>query len=252
VRSGMARQKGIGRSLRRLVAAVDAVRFAGEFHDGRAVDDAVEQGHGQLGVAEVLVPGLEVDVRDQGGAGVVTASIDDLVPQARRVGTQTAFDLVEAKLIDDEQVETGVEAYALVDRVVSQRGREVFDEFAAGDVADAAADETSFFADTLDQMAFADSRLPDEDDVLLAADEVALGECFKLRAWDRWIEVPVEGTERFQVAEVGIVDAVCDAAGAALAGLFGQQVVQEVEVRPAGLLGFGQSGIELRGGDGDA
>jgi hypothetical protein len=58
---------------------------------------------------------------------VVTACVDDLVPQARRVWTQTAFDLVEAKLIDDEQVEAGVEAYALVDRVVSQRGREVFD-----------------------------------------------------------------------------------------------------------------------------
>jgi hypothetical protein len=71
-------------------------------------------------------------------------------------------------------------------------------------------------------MTFADSRLPDEDDVLFAADEVALGECFNLRAWDRRIEVPVEGTERFQVAKVGVVDAVCDAAGAALAGLFGQ------------------------------
>src|SRR5271154_4263528 len=100
-------------------------------------------------------------------------------------------------------------------------------------------------------MAFADSRLPDEDDVLLAADEVALGEGFNLRAWERRIEVPVEGTERFQIAEVGVVDAVCEAAGAALTGLFGQEVVQEVEVRPTGLLGFGQGGIELRGSDGD-
>jgi hypothetical protein len=95
-------KKGIGRSLRRFVAAVDAERFAGEFHDGRAVDDAVEQSHGQLRVAEILVPGLEVDVRHQGGAGTITASVDDLVPQARRVWTQTAFDLVEAKLINDE------------------------------------------------------------------------------------------------------------------------------------------------------
>jgi hypothetical protein len=120
-------KKGFGRSLGGFVAAVDAVGSAGEFHDGCAVDDAVEQGHGQLRVAEILVPGLEVDVGHQGGADTITARVNDLVPQARRVRTQTAFDLVEAKLIDDEQVEAGVVAYALVDRVVSQRRREVFD-----------------------------------------------------------------------------------------------------------------------------
>jgi hypothetical protein len=231
---------------------VDAVGSAGEFHDRRAFDDAVQQGHGQLWVAEIFVPGLEVDVGHQGGAGTVTACVDDFVPQARGVRTQTAFDLVEAKLVDDEQVEAGVEAYALVDGVVSQRGGEIFDELAAGDVVDAVADDTSFFANTLDQMAFAYSRLSNEDDVVLAADEVALSEGFELRAWDRWIEVPVEGTERFRVAEVGILDAACDAAGAALAGLIGEQAVQEVEMRPAGLLGFGQGGVELVGGDGEA
>jgi hypothetical protein len=135
--------------------------------------------------------------------------------------------------------------------VVGQRGGEVFDEFTAGDVVDAAADDTSLFADALDQMALAYSRLADEDDVLFAADEVALGECFKLRAWDGRVEVPVESAERFEVAEVGILDAACAAAGAALAGLVGEQAVQEVEVRPAGFLGLGQGGVELRGGDGD-
>jgi hypothetical protein len=101
-------------------------------------------------------------------------------------------------------------------------------------------------------MAFADAGLPNEDDVLAAADEVALGEGFELRAWDRRVEVPVESTQRFEIAEVGILDAACDAAGAALAGLVGEQAMQEVKVGPASLVGLGEGGVELVGRDRDA
>jgi hypothetical protein len=106
---------------------VNAVRFAGQFHDGGAVDDAIEECHGQMIVVQVFGPFFEVDIRHQGGAGAITACINDLVPQAGCVGTQAAFNLVEAKFINDEQVVACVEAYALVDGLVGQRGGEVFD-----------------------------------------------------------------------------------------------------------------------------
>ena len=50
----------------------------------------------------------------------MAAGVDDLVPQARGLRTETAFDAVEAELVDQEQVEPGVEANAVVDGLVGQ------------------------------------------------------------------------------------------------------------------------------------
>ena len=82
------------------------------------------------------------------------------------------------------RLELGVEADAVVDGLVGQGGGEVFQEFAAGDVADALFEHARSQADALDQPAFAQAGLADEDDVLLAADEVALGQGFDLQAGD--------------------------------------------------------------------
>ena len=95
-------------------------------------------------------------------------------------------------------------------------------------------------------------RLADEDDVLLAADEVALGQGFDLQAGDGGIEVPVEGVQRQRFAEVGVLDEAFDAALAAQAGLVGEEPMQELQVRPAGVLGLLQDLVELVGGHGDA
>ena len=95
-------------------------------------------------------------------------------------------------------------------------------------------------------------RLADEDDVLLAADEVALGQGFDLQARDGGIEVPVEGAQGQRFAEVGVLDEAFDAALAAQAGLIGEQAMQELQVRPAGVLGLLQGRVELLGGHGDA
>ena len=94
--------------------------------------------------------------------------------------------------------------------------------------------------------------MADEDDVLLAADEVALGQGFDLHAGDGWVEVPVEGAQRQGFAEVGVLDETFDAALAAQAGLIGEQAMQELQVRPAGVLGLLQGVVELLGGHGDA
>lgn len=93
---------------------------------------------GQRCVAEVFGPRVEVDVGYQGRADALAARVNDLVPQARGLRTEAAFDAIEAELIDNEQGRSGVEADAVVDGLIGQGGREVFEEFAAGDVSVAA------------------------------------------------------------------------------------------------------------------
>jgi len=77
-----------------------SVGFALQFHDRCAIHDSVEQGHRQGSVAEVVGPGLEVDVGHQCGGTLLAASVDDPVPQARGLRTDAAFDAVEAELVN--------------------------------------------------------------------------------------------------------------------------------------------------------
>src|SRR5580658_1206735 len=129
---------------------MDAVWFALQFDDGGTIYKAVKQGHGQGCVAEVFGPEFEVDVGHECGTGTLAAGVDDLVPQAGRLRTDGAFDTIEAKFVDDEQAELGIEADAVVDGLVGQGGGEVFEEFAAGDVVDALFEHAGGQADALD------------------------------------------------------------------------------------------------------
>jgi hypothetical protein len=79
---------------------MDSVGFAFQFHDRGAVNHAVEHGHRQRGIAEILGPGLEVDVGDQSGAGSLAACVDDFVPQAGGLLTDGAFDVIEPKFVN--------------------------------------------------------------------------------------------------------------------------------------------------------
>ena len=58
--------------------------------------------------------------------------------------------------------------------------------------------------------------------------------------------------KRQSFAEVGVLDEAFDAALAAQAGLIGEQAMQELQVRPAGVLGLLQGRVELLGGHRDA
>jgi hypothetical protein len=68
---------------------------------------------------------------------------------------QTARSMAEAELIDDEQVELGIEVDAVVNGAIGEGGRQVFQTFAAGDVVYLEAQLTRFVvrigaADTAD------------------------------------------------------------------------------------------------------
>ena len=78
-----------------------SIGFAFQLHDGGTVYDAIQEGHRQGPVAEVVGPGFEVDVGHQGGADALASCVDDFVPQARCLRTDAAFDAVEAELVND-------------------------------------------------------------------------------------------------------------------------------------------------------
>ena len=68
----------------------------------------------------------------------LAAGVDDLVPQTGGLRTQAAFDAIEAEFVNDQEAELRIEADAVMDGLIGQGGREVFQQFAAGDVMDAA------------------------------------------------------------------------------------------------------------------
>ena len=193
-------------------AAMGSVGFAFPFHDGGAIDDSIEQCHRQGCVAEIVGPSVEVDVGDQSGGALLAAGVDDLVPQAGGLRAEAAFNAVEAEFVNDEQIKTSVKADAVVDGLIGQRGREIFEKSAAGDVIDFMTQGTGRLADALDETAFTDAALADEDEILTSADEVARGECLDLDPADGGIEVPIELGERLEIAEAGVLDATLEAA----------------------------------------
>ena len=111
---------------------------------------------------------------------------------------------------------------------------------------------TCRLADALDEITFADSRLADEDEVLFASHEAALGQGFDLGAWDQRVETPIEFAQGFEIAEAGVFDALLQTAFAPHSRLVGEQAMQEVEVRSAVLFGVAQGGVEVLGGDRNA
>src|SRR5581483_8367359 len=148
--------------------------------------------------------------------------------EAGGLGTCSPLRAIEAELVDDQKREAGVEAHAVMDGLVGQSGGEVFEQLAAGDVTDALFEQARGQSNALDEPALSQSRLPDKDDILLAADEVALGQGLDLEARDGRIEVPIEGVQRQRFPEVGVLDETFDAALAAQAGLVGQQPMEEL------------------------
>ena len=211
-------------------AAMGSVGFAFQLHDGRSVYDSIQQSHRQGCVAEIVGPSVEVDVGDQRRGALLAASIDDLVPQAGCLRAEAAFDAVEAELVDDEQIKARVKADAVVDGLVGQSRCEVFEKSAAGDVMDFITQGTGSLADALDETAFTDAALADEDEILTSADEVAGGERLDLDPADGGVEVPIELGEWLKIAEAGVLDAALEAAFAPQSGLIGEQAMQEVEV----------------------
>src|SRR5262249_40372389 len=110
----------------------------------------------------------------------------------------------------------------------------------------------SRLAKALDQMTFADARLPHEGQVLATAHQVAPGPRLDLHAVEGRGEAPVERRQRLPIAAVRLLDTAFDTALAPQPGLIRQQAMPEVPVRQAAVLRLRQGRVRLRGGHRDA
>jgi hypothetical protein len=106
-------------------------------------------------------------------------------------------------------------------------------------------------ANRLDQEAFAHAALSDQDDVVVAANELGGGQFLDLGAVNRAIEVPIKAGQGLGLAETGLTDAMGDAAFAAQVGLLGDHQVQELQMRQTLAIGARQGGVECLGRQGD-
>jgi hypothetical protein len=104
-------------------------------------------------------------------------------------------------------------------------------------------------AEGLGEVALADARRSDEQDVLALGDEGARGEVDDLRLRDARVEVEVEVLEGLRVLEVGAAKPEVELLGLAALDLVVQQPVQklgEAEVVVDGLRGSAARGCEAR------
>ena len=102
-----------------------AVGLAFDLQDDGAIDQPVEERHGQRRIAQVFTSGFEVDVGHQSRAHLLAARVHDLVQQTGRLRRFTAFDAVEAELVDLEQRKAGIIADTLGQGPISQTGRQI-------------------------------------------------------------------------------------------------------------------------------
>jgi hypothetical protein len=130
---------------------VSAVGLAVDLQDDGAINDPIQECRREGRVAEVIAPGLEVDVGGQGGRALAGAGVDDLEEEVGGLRGLLAFDVIEAKLVKDQQVETGVMADPLGQGLVGQGRGQIFQQGGAGDVADGVTERTDVLADGLDQ-----------------------------------------------------------------------------------------------------
>src|SRR5487761_2476495 len=85
--------------------AMGAVGAACEFENHGAVDEAVEEGRRQRGVAEVVGPGGEVDVGRQRRRAAAGAGVEEAVVQAAGLGVRLTFQAVETEFVDQQKIE---------------------------------------------------------------------------------------------------------------------------------------------------
>src|SRR6266852_8335046 len=101
-----------------------AIRRPVDLDDDCAIDEAIEHRRGQGCIAEILCPGVEVDIGDQDRRALVMAADDHLVQEMGGVRAFLALNPIEAKFIDDEEVPVRIPPERVGETLVRERGRE--------------------------------------------------------------------------------------------------------------------------------
>src|SRR5690606_18989282 len=134
-----------------------------------ALEDAVEEGLGELGVVEDLVPTLERLVgREDDRTSLEAPLIDDAVEDVGGV----AGALEVADLVDDEDVRMHVRGCGVTEGAVARGGVELVDQVGGGDEASFEAVLDRLVGERDGEVRLAAARLAGEDQVAALGDEL--------------------------------------------------------------------------------
>lgn len=170
--------------------------------------ESVEDSRGSGDIADEFAPFLKGPVGGHEGGFSLVAAHDDL----EEMFAGTVWQLLDAHVVDDEQVALEVAFHDALMGEVMAVGLKIIEDVKDGAVEDESSLLDEFVTDSLGEMAFADTWGPDKEDVLGPGEELAGGELVDLLPVDGGVEGKVEAVEGALFAEVGGLGAAADEA----------------------------------------
>ncbi len=190
--------------------------------------EAVEDGRGQGGVAQVAAPSAQPDVGGDGGGRASVPLVDQAEQSVGRGGLVFALlDLAQADIVDDQQRRRGPATEPPRIGAVSEAGEKVVEEVHALGVADRDLLLTRAQGHGLQDVTLSGAALAGDDQVLGVTDEVEACQLQDERLVEAGLEGPVEGLEGLALGQAACVDAAFDPACELVGCLFAQDALQE-------------------------
>lgn len=210
----------------RSVGSWVAVGGAVDLDDVGVVAESVDGRAGEQGVAEDGGPLRGGAVGGDDGGAALVAESDELV----EVGGLVCAQGHEAEVVDDEEIEVGEGGELSLVAAVSAGGAELGEEAGRGDEEDLVAPSHGAVAEGLGEMGLSDARGADEEDVLVAIDEVAGGEIDDLGLWDVGVEQPVENLQGALALETRSGDALLELLAVSPLDLIAEEAQEKLPV----------------------
>src|ERR1035441_3659152 len=208
-----------------LLVGAHAVGGAVDADDDASVQEAVQGGRGEHGVAEPLGPGRDADVGRGDDAALEVAGVDDLEEQGPGFLVQDPV----AQLVDHEQPGRGEEPEAGGEAVLGDRAAEPADEVLAGGEQDLVAGLGGGAGQRDRQHGLAGSRGPYEDDAGGLVDEAEGGEVADEGLVGAWLGGEVVVLDPPGGRQGGPVEAGGELAGLGGGGLGAHELVEGVQ-----------------------
>jgi len=185
----------------------EAIGMSFNFDDGCVVKEAVEYCGGSGDIADKLSPFFEGPVGGHEGGFDFISAHDDL----EEVFARFRRKLFDAHVVDNEQVALEVSFHHALVNMFGSGYVEIVEDVEDGPVEDEFALFDELVADGLGQMAFADTRRTNEEDVLTTSGKITSGELVNLFSVDV-VEGKVEAIEGALFPEGGGLVAAVDEA----------------------------------------
>lgn len=159
----------LGALPREVLAIAGAVDVEADGTHGEAIQD----GDGQGGIAQVAPPGAQLDVGGKGGGGAPVPAVDEVEEGVcRRWLIVALLDLAESDVINEQKFDRSPALEALRVGAVGEAGVEIVEEIDGASVADGHLLLAGAQRERLEEVALAGTALAGDDEILLAADEV--------------------------------------------------------------------------------